>query len=484
MNDASTYKTGLAASLIRAGGLPLLVLSGITLIGYVAIVLVSHEFAYASWSIRPQTLKYIALAMGFAGACAGLCYVIPRIPEEGRKGALLMVLLVGLFARIMMFGSTPVLEDDSYRYLWDGAAIAHGVDPYKYAPADAAAVDFLGNQRDWAEDADLRKLQELTQESGPVFQRVNYPYFKTIYPPIAQAGFGLAHVISPFDLNGWRGVLLLADLISLALLVWALPLFGRSPLWAGLYWWNPVVVLEAFNAGHMDVLIIPFLLGAIGLARLGKLAPAVIALAGAAAVKFWPILLAPALVRPVMFKPVRLISLALLFCVVALVLVWPQIRYVFTDPDAGLVAYSEGWKRHAFLFTLLVEGPLSGAGDSSGLARAFVALVAGAAALWFALRSDVDGEGLVRAMLAVTLVLLFLSPTGYPWYQIWIAAFIPFVPRAGAFALMLAAPLYYTRFLLGDDAIVYQWCIVPIAFGGPLLCFIIPPLLARRRSHA
>lgn len=483
MNSAGAQQTGMTAALVRAGGFPLIVLGGLGLVGYVGIVLVSHGFAYASWDIRPQTLTYMALAMALAVVCAGLCSVIPRIPQAGRRGGLVTVLLIGFLARLMMFGSTPVLEDDWHRYLWDGAAVAHGVDPYKYAPADAAPVDFLGNQRDWAEDADLRKLQELTQESGTVFQRVNYPYFKTIYPPVAQAGFGLAHIVSPFDLNGWRGVLLLADLISVALLVWVLPLFGRSRLWAGLYWWNPVVILEAFNAGHMDVLIIPFLVGAIGLARLGKLAPAVIALAGAAAVKFWPVLLAPALVRPVMFRPVQLLALALLFCAVTCALVWPQIRYIFTDPDAGLVAYSEGWRRHAFLFTLLVEGPLSGAGDPSRLARNLVALIAGAGALWFAWRSDNQGETLPHVMLAVTLVLLFASPTGYPWYQIWIAAFLPFVPRAGAFALMLAAPLYYLRFLLGDDAFVYQWCVVPIAFGGPLLCFIVPPLLARRRSH-
>ena len=92
----------------------------------------------------------------------------------------------------------------------------------------------------------------------------------------------------------------------------------------------------------MDGLLVPFLVAALGLAKLDKLGFAVTALAGAAAVKLWPILLAPLLVRKYMFDPKRLIPLALLFCVIAFVLLWPQLRYVFTDPNQGLVAYSEG----------------------------------------------------------------------------------------------------------------------------------------------
>ena len=139
----------------------------------------------------------------------------------------------------MMFASNPVLEDDWHRYLWDGAVVADGSDPYKFSPAEATPIDRFGNQIDWSDDPELLRLQELvdglTQEEFDVYWRVNYPYYKTIYPPIAQGGFGLAHFISPYNLNGWRGVLLLVDLISFALIVWVLGLFGRSSAWVGLY---------------------------------------------------------------------------------------------------------------------------------------------------------------------------------------------------------------------------------------------------------
>lgn len=468
----------------RAGTYSLLGLGVLALAGFIAVALISRRFGYGNWDIDAQTYQYIALAMGLALVCAGLVWVIPRLDGDRLARPLAIIFVIGLLARLVMFASTPVLEDDWHRYLWDGASVANGVDPYKFAPADAASTDSLGQLQDWSDDPGLARLQMLSEEDYTVFSRINYPYYKTIYPPVAQIGFGLAHLISPFGLNGWRTVLLLIDIVSFVLIVHTLGLYGRSGLWAGLYWWNPVVVLEVFNAGHMDALIVPFLVGALALAKVRKLAPAVIVLAGAAAVKFWPILLAPALVRPVWFKPARLVGLALLFCVVTSMLLWPQLRYVFNDPDQGLVAYSESWRRHAFLFSALSDFVFANAGEPDALARRSVAGMVAAGALLFAWRGAEESERLPAAMLAVTTVLIFLSPTGYPWYQVWIAGLIPFAPRLGFLALMFMAPLYYLRFLLGDDVALYQWGVVPVAFGVPLVCFALSAVISWRRRDA
>ena len=417
------------------------------------VVYISREFTYGRWDIDPYIYQYIGLAMAGGLVLFGLFGWIKRY--KATRFALGIVFIVGLCARLMMFMSTPILEDDWHRYLWDGAVVANGLDPYEFAPAEASPIDRLGQQVDWSEDPGLLALQELTdglsQEEYEVYWRVNYPYYKTIYPPIAQGAFGAAHFIAPFNLNGWRMVLLLFDLASFALIVWALGLFGRSYMWVGLYWWNPVVIFEVFNAGHMDVLIVPFLIGAIGLAKLERLHLAVVALAGAAAVKLWPILLAPVLVRKVMFDMKRLIPLAALFCVVAFVLLWPQLRYVWTDPDQGLVAYSEAWRRHAFLYSVLVEGPFRWFGDPIIAARQFVMLSVAGGALWFAWRNPTwigktEADRMAAGMLAVTALLLFLSPTGYPWYQVWIAGLIPFAPRLGYIVFTIMAPLYYFSF--------------------------------------
>ncbi len=453
-------------------GLGIFILTLTGAITYVSQALpYGHRDNTALWS-------YIALASGMGAVLLAVWILIshlkPNLPALG------IIFAIGLIARLMMFSSNPVLEDDWHRYLWDGASVVNGVDPYEFSPAEASLASPFGDEIEFADDPKLRRLQTLSQENEVLHSRINYPFLKTIYPPATQAGFGLAHIIAPFNLNGWRAVLLGVDLISFCLIIWALGLFGRSYLWVGLYWWNPVILLEVFNSGHMDGLIIPFLVAALGLAKLDKMGLAVMALAGAAAVKLWPILLAPLLVRKYMFNLRRLIPLALLFGLITLGLLWPQLRHVFDDPNQGLVAYSEGWRRHAFLYAILVEGPFSRFTDPVTSARLFVLISVSTGALWLAWRnsafkSETSGESKMAAgMLAIIALLLFLSPTGYPWYQVWLAGLIPFAPRLGFMVLITTAPIYYTRFILGDESPVYQWGWVTLAFGLPLILLLIP----------
>ena len=40
--------------------------------------------------------------------------------------------------------------------------------------------------------------------------------------------------------------------------------------------------------------------------------------------------------------------------------------------------------------------------------------------------------------------------------------------------LITTAPIYYTRFILGDENPFYQWGWVSLAFGLPLILLLIP----------
>ncbi|MEM9668927.1 MAG: glycosyltransferase family 87 protein [Pseudomonadota bacterium] len=469
----------------RRDRVELYVLLGLCLLcvlGHLWIGVISAEFTYGRSPQETPTALYMALASALAIVCISTIPLIRRLAPTWRLIGLIFI--IGLTVRLCMFGSTPVLEDDWHRYLWDGAVVANGGDPYQFAPADATPVTRLGEINDWSDDPDLLRIQDLSEEDFETYWRINYPYLKTIYPPVAQAAFALGYIVSPFDLNGWRAVLLVFDISAFALLVLTLRLYGHSPLWATLYWWNPVVTLEVFNAGHMDGLIVPFLIGVLALAKLRKPRLAVFALSVAAAVKLWPALLAPALVRKWMFRPLPLAGFALLFLGAALFLMWPQLQYVLSDPDQGLVAYGQSWRRHAFLFSALADGPFRDFADPDRAARNISGILMVLGTLFLAYRSEGGTDTLPETMLLTTALLLFLSPTGYPWYQVWIAAFIPFAPRYGALALMVFAPIYYMRFLLGDSDAFYQWVLVPIAFGIPILLFAVEPLLGQKRSYA
>ena len=226
----------------------------------------------------------LGLYVGLAGLAAGLWMWLPHKLKSlpASRNCIIVVFLIGIAARGAMFFSTPVLEDDSYRYLWDGAVTARGIDPYKYAPSEAASLPLFIENRSISKSEDVAALEALATEHSDIHERINYPYIATIYPPLTQAAFATAHWIAPFNLNGWRTVLLLVDITAFILLITLLKAYDRAREWSALYWWNPIVILQSFGAGHMDLLIVPFLLAAILFAKNARFSWATLSLAGAA----------------------------------------------------------------------------------------------------------------------------------------------------------------------------------------------------------
>ena len=215
-----------------------------------------HRFDYAFELIEIPSVQ-VAAGLAIAGA---VYLTLPRLiarataaPAADARRLLALVVGVGLVLRLMMFAVNPVLEDDYHRYLWDGAVTAHGLDPYAVSPEDAALEDETVRSR-------------LAADAGVIMDRINHPGLRTIYPPVAQAAFAVAHLIQPWSITAWRGVCLVADATTLALLLALLQASGRSPLWSALYWWNPVVVKELINSAHMEAILMPLVLGALLLA--------------------------------------------------------------------------------------------------------------------------------------------------------------------------------------------------------------------------
>lgn len=438
------------------------ILLSVLMIGLAAL---SYAFPYG---VNPADSS-LTLYIGIALIAGGLWAFLPlRIRQSGhRVPTIVTILLIGLVMRGAMFASIPVLEDDSYRYLWDGAVTANGIDPYKYAPAEAAPDALFGSPGSGTDTPDLAALKMLAAEHADPHSRINYPFVSTIYPPFAQAAFAVAHVIDPFGLHGWRAVLLAADLVTLFLLFKLLQSYRRPTTWLTLYWWNPVVVLQGFGAGHMDILVVPFLVAALLLARSQRIWLAVLVLAGGAAIKLWPILLFPIFVRPLLKQPLKLILVGVSFGLAVVLLLLPQLLYVL-GPEAGLNAYASDWRTHAFLFAVLEDiilAPIENGGQIARIAiAAFMIVLTGYLALIHSER--IDRLPILAA--AIIASLIFLSPTGYPWYFIWLAPFICFAPNLGLLSLFAFAPLYWLRFLLGDQSLFYQCGVVPIAFGVPL----------------
>ena len=385
-------------------------------------------------------------------------------------------LAVGL--RVLFVGTYPIYEDDYQRYLWDGAVVAKGLNPYAHAPAEVSTPPMPGDPPNLAA---LREIAENERMGGGVVERINNPELSTLYPPTAQAAFALAAQVARFDSDGLRWVFLLVEVAGFGVMAAALRRYGRSATWGLLYMLCPLVIFAGMNTLHMDVLLPPFVMAALlWVGRRPMLAAASLALA--VGVKVWPLVLGPVLFRQYRRDPARYVAYGALLGGLSLVVMAPLL--VRLGETSGLAAYSAGWVRSSFLFPLMVEGLAGVSAAPDWLARLLVAGTVSAVALWLALVARPAPERLPGALLAVVLVLLWLSPTGFPWYMIWAAMFLPFVPSYGVGLLCVSVSLYYARFWFGEAGRydIYLEVLVPLQFVPPLivLALEVGRLQARR----
>ncbi|MEZ5852479.1 MAG: glycosyltransferase 87 family protein [Hyphomicrobiaceae bacterium] len=408
-----------------------------------ALAFHAHRF---DWDLPLGKLPSLPLAAGLV--TAGLAFLVLkplvawslRATPRTQRTCLWLVVGIGLVLRLMMFATVPALEDDQQRYLFEGAMVANGISPYRVSPGEAAHA------------APGTALSELAVRSWPIVERVNHAMLKTIYPPVAQGAFALAYLVEPFSLQAWRGILLAADAGVLVLLLWLLRATGRPLLWVALYWWNPLAIKELFNSGHMEGVLMLFVVLAVYLAGRRRFVSSAAVLGLAVGVKVWPVLLAPLLLRPLTTRPWRgALAVALL---AGLCVAWAvPIVLGGLDARSGFLAYAEQWQANSALLPGLrdliqVGLDAGGHGDwpAGRLARGLLALSAAGIALAASVRPVADVADLLRRVALVTLALVLLSPAQFPWYTLWTLPFLPFAPRWSVIAMAVTLPLYYVSF--------------------------------------
>jgi hypothetical protein len=309
-------------------------------------------------------------------------------PTEDR-GTIASIWCMGIAMRVALLPLAPELSDDVWRYLWDGHVQLGGVNPYLYAPSDAA----------------------LDPLATPWRHLVNNPDVPTIYPPVAQVMFWIVAALGG-GLVGIKLLWLVFDLSTAWLLVRVAEGTGRprGPVLL-LYLWSPLLVLETAWSGHLEVLglfgMVLALLAA-STARGGpRSAGAGAALAWAALTKIAPAAAIPPLTRR-MGAPFVIGGLAF-----AAILYAP---YASAGPVllSGLGTYARHWRFNEFGFAfieLLAPGPVS--------ARAVAAILVLAVVAWTTLRRF-DPE---RALFWILGTGFLVTPTLHPWYALWMLPF-------------------------------------------------------------
>lgn len=431
----------------------------------------SPQFDYLLAFLERPT--YLAVGIMIA---AGMCYLwlVYKITNSYRPIALLPLFLAGILCRLLFINSTPIHEDDFYRYFFDASLTTHGLNPYKFAPQDA--LDRLVPSLD-PELGEVNKLVPAHTDLDflqhePDIKRVAYPHVRTIYPVVAQLTFAASYQIKAFNLPVWRAMLMVIEIIGFFILCRLLQQNKKPLSWSAIYWLNPLLITETANAAHMDVLLVPLLLATIFWAKQKRFTVAGIFLALAVGTKIWPLMLIPILFRPLFFQPKQCLLAAIPCLLLSGCLLLPQLANNM-DPQAGLISYSQNWRTNSFIFGVVEDSLISIQqtglpffGEPEKIARYLVAGIMGWLLLVLVRNPWQSFEQLNWQCLCCISWLFLLSPTGYPWYLIWFLPFLAMRPYMPLLLLTALLPLYDLRYPMQQANMteLFNSLIIPLQF--------------------
>ena len=298
---------------------------------------------------------------------------------SGSRGLLLASLAAAVVFRLTLFGLTPTLSEDIYRYVWDGRVQQAGINPYAYAPIDPAL-------------APLRTFES---------RLINHPDIATIYPPLTQFAFRAGAAIGP-TLWSQKFIFVMCDLAIIALLMWWLPQLGIPALMSLIYAWHPLAVVEVAGSGHNDPLGIAWLLIGLIAWQSRRQLEATSAFALAFLSKFATLLLWP-------FYAVRARRWLVVFLGLVLLGGW----WARCSPHLSGTSlhYGADWECNSSLYLLLRVL------WRSALAARLTAVVALAG---YGVRLAIRCDDLIGYTLRMLQAAVLLAPVVEPWYVLWL----------------------------------------------------------------
>ena len=416
----------------------------VILIGLGALLLIIELYTLGAHRHNRFYLVLILLSISGIPFVFAVWWTFER--KKFPAGTLLIILIGGaLFRLIFVPLDPPRLSTDIYRYIWDGRLQAVGINPYLYLPVDP-------------------QLASLRDDS--IYPHINRrEYAHTIYPPVAQIFFfAVARVTQ--SIPGFKGTLVLVDLVTLGLVAATLRAIGQPAERVIAYAWHPLPIFEFGGSGHIDALMICFIALALFARARQKFGIAGFALGAATLVKFFPVILLPAIYRRWDKK------LPIAFTITLVVCYLPYVLGAGTGVLGFLPQYAreEGLQSGGRYYLLdLIDYILDWCGVVHDLPPAVFTSMAlaglGTIAIWAFYReppfgrenSETQGQWIFSAFL-LALTFSTLLSSYYPWYYSWLALFLCFVPNSAALALTLILwPLYRSLFdQSADDLFRFQ----------------------------
>ena len=369
-----------------------------------------------AWDVTGFVVSVIAAAVVY------LCATILVLRRQPQRRDLTIILLAALVMRGIALLPDPNLSTDAFRYVWDGRVQAAGFSPYLHVPADP-------------------QLAHLRDET--IYPNINQKERAvTIYPPVAELIFHAAHwvdVALPGNgLNGIRTVMLALDIATILAVVALLSALGLARERVLIYAWHPLPIWEFVAQSHIDVAAtLVIVLGLVAAVR-GRQSFMGMAFALGALVKYYPVVLLPALWRRFDWRA------PLAFVITVAVLYAPFVKEAgrgvlgFLGSHLDNEGYGAGWGFHPIW--LLRDFNLADPPARAYIALALVVLTGLALNALFARRAD---EIRFDRLLVLGGAFVFLTSPHYPWYFVFLVPLLAVTPRQWALAMTLLAPLLY-----------------------------------------
>ena len=320
---------------------------------------------------------------------AGIAYLLAireffSTPAFPRHVVVIGLALAALW-HLRFLGTTPGLDDDVHRYVWDGRVQRLGHDPYLVVPGDPA----------------------FSSLHTPETRTLNHPDLPSPYPAGAEHFFRAVTAIheSTFAL---KVAFVLCDFAIVVVLLDVLRRRRQGMHWVLAYAWHPLLATEVAGSGHID--IVGALLLLVSFAALDRRWRAVSALAFGLAVS---VKLLPIVLLPIYWKRVRLRHGVVAALVVGLLYV-PFLRRG-SIPLGSLGSYVQSFRFNGPVFAALerVAAPQLVAGLAV-LVGFLVALLVRRGST--ALSADEFAWPMAGTLLC--------APVVYPWYLLWMLPFL------------------------------------------------------------
>lgn len=347
--------------------------------------------------------------------CAALCFCVFYYHHKNNIALSVKSLLFwALCFRLIGVAGFPIMEDDFYRYLWDGRMWVETGSPYQLAPAD-----FFGD------DTIPEKFED-------ILGRINYPDIATVYGPVCQWVFAISYWLAPGELWLLQLIFALLDFALVLLLLRVAP-----AKWVLLYAWCPLAIKEFAYSAHTDILGIFFMFAAIIARQSSRFMLAALLLSLSVGSKVFAIILVPLLLG---FRwRAWLVFGAGILAITA--------TFLSIDPwiPEGLGEMASHWMFNAPMYMLLLPVLLPG--------WIKLMMLSVFTAFWcvYAWRFIFGRENIIPRGDWLFGMFLLCIPVANAWYLMWLLPFAVIYPSRWAWVASISVLLSYTNGLNPDQ---------------------------------